>query len=292
VQCNDSERRAQLSEFLRSKRTQLSPSDVGLVKGPRRRTPGLRREEVADLAGVGHVWYTWLEQARGITPSFELLDRLASALKLTGDERTYLHRLARPHSDSPSSDSPEIVDKSIIDMIGSLEFRPAYVRNLRWDLLASNHAHKSIFGDFSGVPAEQRNMLWLIFTDQRIKKSLANWDTVASHVVARFRADLSKIPDDSRASALKNRLLEASSEFSRIWRQFRIKEALNHSVQIIEPKLGVITLDRVTLLTESSSAQSVIVYMPKDKVSETRLTKTCARLRRESVCSLRMGSEK
>jgi transcriptional regulator with XRE-family HTH domain len=258
------------------------------VKGPRRRTPGLRREEVADLAGVGHVWYTWLEQARGITPSFELLDRLAGALKLSSDERIYLHRLARPHSDSLYSDGPEIVDKSVIDMIGSLEFRPAYVRNLRWDLLAWNRAHKKIFGDFSGVPAEQRNMLWLIFTDQKIKKSLANWDTVASQVVARFRVDLSKIPEDSRALELKNRLLEASPEFSCIWRQFRIKEALNHSVQIIEPKLGAITLDRVTLRTESDPAQSVIVYMPKDKVSETRLTKACARLRRGSASNLRV----
>lgn len=133
-------------------------------------------------------------------------------------ERTYLHRLARPHSDSQDSNRSGIVDKSIINIKDALEFRPAYVRNLRWDLLASNRAHKKIFGDFSGVPDEQRNMLWLIFTNEHIRKSAGNLDTVASNVVARFRADLSNAPDDKRAVALKNRLIEASPDFARTWK--------------------------------------------------------------------------
>ncbi len=274
---NEMDRRTQLSEFLKGKRARIRPADVGLVQGPRRRTPGLRREEVADLAGVGHVWYTWLEQARSITPSVELLERLANTLKMDRDERIYLFRLARPQIQAINPDGLESVPRSVVEMIQSLDYKPAYVRNLRWDLLACNVAHTRVFGDYSSVPIEQRNMLWLIFTDQRIRATSLNWETVASHVVARFRADLSRIPEDSRACALKNRLLKISPDFARLWKQYCTTETLSHPVEINHPDAGVITLQRVTLRTESEPAQNVIIYTPQDSRSIARVRRICGR---------------
>jgi hypothetical protein len=133
------------------------------------------------------------------------------------------------------------------------------------------------------VPTEQRNMLWLIFTNRQIRTSLTNWEIVASHVVARFRADLSKIPEDRRALALKNKLLDTSPDFARIWKLFRTKEVLNHSVHLIDPEWGAMCFDRVTLRTEIDLSQSVIVYVPKDKASEARLKSACAGMYRAPV---------
>jgi transcriptional regulator with XRE-family HTH domain len=275
VKRNNIERRIQLAEFLKIKRAQLTPSDVGFTSGSRRRTPGLRREEVAELAGVGHVWYTWLEQGRTITPSAEVLGRLAGALRLNCDERIYLFRLARPQAGSIASDSSVSVPERIVEMIRSFEHKPAYVRNLRWDILASNEAHAKVFGDYSSVPIEHRNMLWLLFTEPKIRAMLINWEIVAQQVIARFRADLSKNPEDKRANELKNRLLKTSPDFARWWRQYRTTEILTHPIELVHPDAGQITLERVTLRTESEPNYNVIIYMPIDKRSIIRLKALC-----------------
>jgi hypothetical protein len=135
-------------------------------------------------------------------------------------------------------------------------------------------------------------MLWLIFTNHKIRTSLANWSTVATHVVARFRADLSKIPEDKRALALKNKLLEVSPDFARIWKLFRTKEVLNHSVHLIDPEWGAMYFDRVTLRTESDLSQNVIVYVPNGSTSEARLRSACVGIHRAPVRARLSGSRK
>lgn len=282
MQRDDSKRRTQLAEFLRYKRGQVSPDQVGFVRGLRRRTPGLRREEVAELAGVGHVWYTWLEQGRPVTPSVQVLDRLARALRLNADQRAYLFRLARPEVGliDLHGISERVVDKRIVDMIKAFEYQPAYVRSLHWDLLAWNYAHVRVFGDYSSVPHERRNMMWLLFTDPKIRAITLNWEVVAQQVVAKFRADLSKNPEDERANQLAEELLARSPDFARWWKQYRTTEVLTHPIELEHPDAGRITLERLTLRTESEPAQNVIVYMPSDAHSRKRLQTLCLRVRR------------
>ena len=277
---DDSERRSQLAEFLKYMRAQVSPEDAGFPRGPRRRTPGLRREEVAELIGVGPVWYAWLEQGRAITPSAQVVSRLALALKLSGDQIAYLFRLARPQAAPDNPDQRATVPARIADMIRSFEYQPAYVRNLRMDILDQNDAHAKVFGDYSSIPIERRNILWLLFMDPSIRALTLNWEIVAQQVTAKFRADLSRNPEDKHADRLVNELLARSPEFARWWKQYRTKEVLTHPVELEHPIAGRITLERVTLRIESELTQNVIVYMPLDAQSTKRLKALCVETNR------------
>ncbi len=270
-----SERQKQLAEFLKYLRSQITPEEVGFVRGPRRRIAGLRREEVAEIIGVGPDWYTWLEQGRDIRPSDEVIKRLAKAFRLNADQLAYLTRLVRPPSQL-AEEQWTLVPTRLVDMIRSLEYQPAYVRNTRWDILACNSAHEKVFGASSSVSPERRNMLWLLFTDPHVRAITLNWGVVAQHVTAKFRADWSRNPEDSRSEALVRALLARSEEFSVWWRQYRTTETLTHPIELEHPVAGRITLDRVTLRPEGNPGQSVIVYMPIGAQSHSRLRRLCA----------------
>lgn len=263
-----SERHKQLGEFLRYMRAHVKPEDVGFASNRRRRTPGLRREEVAEIIGVGTDWYTWLEQGRDVHPSELVINKLGQAFRLSVDQVAYLFRLARPQSQLPEKVAISVPIR-VVEMINSLQYHPAYVRNVRWDILASNAAHAKVFGDFLSMPAARRNMLWLLFTDTHFRASTLNWDVVAQQVVAKFRADWSRNPEDKGSVQLIRELVAKSPEFSELWTQYGAKETLTHLVELQHPVGGRITLDRVTLLPEGERRQSVIVYLPVG-VSSTR----------------------
>ncbi len=166
--------RTELGEFLRSRREQVTPEEVGLPVGKRRRTPGLRREEVAALAGVGLTWYTWLEQGRDIRASADFLDRLARTLKLDAIERRHLFLLAHQRLPAEPGKTWCSVPPLVHRLMNDLPTRPAYVLNLRWDVLAWNHAAARLFG-FSEHPPEQRNLLWLLFMDTATRALFDPW---------------------------------------------------------------------------------------------------------------------
>jgi len=208
-------------------------------------------------------------------PSAKVMDRLGQALRLNGDERAYLQRLLKLEVAPRDFDGTMQVPDRIIDLIKSFEYQPAYVRNLRWDLLAWNNAHVKVFGDYSSIPIEHRNILWLLFTDPGMRALTDNWDVIAQHIVAKFRADLSKNGSNIRADQLIDQLMAVSPDFARWWKQYRTTEALTHLIEINHPHAGQITLERVTLHTESDLAQSVIVYMPVDAGSSKRLKVLC-----------------
>src|SRR5437588_5494648 len=153
----DAVRRGELAAFLRSRRERIKPEDVGLPPGGRRRTPGLRREEVAQLAGVGATWYTWLEQGRDVRASFDVLEAISRALGLTPAERTHLIRLGRGEEAPPCKPPPERVSPTVRRLIENLGPSPAYVIGRRWDYLAWNRAACAVFGDFSSVPRAARH---------------------------------------------------------------------------------------------------------------------------------------
>src|SRR5438477_436997 len=179
-------RHKQLSEFLRSRRARIAVSDIGLPSMGRRRTPGLRREEVAQLAGVSVDWYTWLEQGRAINPSEQVLTSIARILRLNDTETRYLFTLVYGGSTTTRIESVSPVLQAILD---SFTVAPAKVMNHCWDLVAWNSAYCALFGDMAAIPMDERNCLWLAFTDPLLRQILVDWEGYMRDVVAQFGAD-------------------------------------------------------------------------------------------------------
>ncbi|MBE8715733.1 helix-turn-helix transcriptional regulator [Cellvibrio polysaccharolyticus] len=213
--------RPDLAAFLRARRERLSPADVGLPSGTRRRTPGLRREEVAALAGVGLTWYTWLEQGRDIGVSAAFLDNLARVLKLDAAERRHLFLLA--HERLPAEPGktwcvlPPLVRRLMHDLP-----HPAYVINLRWDVLGFNASADQLFGFGTHAP-ERRNLLWLLFTDPLLIERFVGWQQQAPQMLSAFRRDFARATQEADLLELINDLERVSPDFKRWWHQHEVQ---------------------------------------------------------------------
>lgn len=204
-----------LAQFLRERRARLQPSDVGLPPGARRRTRGLRREEVAQLAGIGPTWYTWLEQARDINVSAAFLDNLAAALRLDADEREYLHALAGPPPEPPehgSGDMPKSLQR-MLDRIAA----PAQITDARWDVRAWNAPAAALFGDYGTMPPAWRNTVCRVFLDPAMRALLVDWEQDARQLLARFRLDVGRAGADPAFTGLVEQLRRDSAEFATWW---------------------------------------------------------------------------
>ena len=177
--------RHELSAFVRQRRAQLLPESYGLDSRKIRRTKGLRREEVAAIAGVGLTWYTWFEQGRDIGVSASFLDNVACALRLNPSERSYLYFLAdQPLVTRSAGEDAFQLEPSLVRLTDGLGLRPAYVKNFLWDVLYWNGASTFVFGDFSQIPAEDRNIAWLTFTDSRLRRTMVDWENDARRLMA------------------------------------------------------------------------------------------------------------
>src|SRR5215470_5346896 len=195
-------RARELGDLLRSRRDRLQPADVGLPSGHRRRTRGLRREEVAHLAGVSTTYYTFLEQARDLRPSWEVLEAIARALRLTPADRAHLHTLG---SGSPKPTPRPVTERlppAVSDLVDRLDPYPTYVTGRYWDVLASNRAARLLWPDWPTLPRADRNMLWWIFTDPSARSLLVDWEAEAMALLARFRAAADRYPDDPSFASL------------------------------------------------------------------------------------------
>lgn len=209
--------RTELAEFLRSRRERLLPEDVGLLAAKRRRTPGLRREEVAALAGVGLTWYTWLEQGRKIGVSADFLDNLARVLKLDAAERRHLFMLAHERPPAEPGKTFCIVPSLAARLVEDLAPHAAYIINLRWDVLAYNEPADRLFG-FGSHDPRRRNLLWALFTGSKLRKTFVNWEEQAPAMLASFRRDFAAAREDADAHALVEELERVSPEFKDWWR--------------------------------------------------------------------------
>ncbi|MCD9033120.1 helix-turn-helix transcriptional regulator [Luteimonas sp. Y-2-2-4F] len=208
-------RRPELAAFLQQHRRRLRPADAGLPAGGRRRTLGLRREEVAALAGVGLTWYTWFEQGRDIGVSEDFLLRVAKALRLDDDECGHLFLLAHRRPPPPEAYHwPEVAPR-VQQLLDELA-RPAYVINLRWDAVAWNAAADALFG-FAGREREARNLLRMVFADPALRRRLPDWEEDAPRLLSHFRCDLAVAPDDPGMRALIEALQALSPQFRRWW---------------------------------------------------------------------------
>lgn len=213
--------RHELADFLRQKREQLSPEAVGLPSGSRRRTPGLRREEVAALAGVGLTWYTWLEQGREINASVAFLENLARVLQLDAAGRYHLFLLAHQRPPVPVGHQWCQVSPLVRRLLDDLPLRPAYVMNLSWDIIAWNPAAQRLFA-IGERPAQERNMLWMLFADPQLNERLLEWEAQAPQILASFRRDYARAPEDEVMRQRVQALERVSPPFRRLWRQHDI----------------------------------------------------------------------
>jgi transcriptional regulator with XRE-family HTH domain len=258
----DEIRRQELSDFLRNRRGRVAPADVGLPETNRRRTPGLRREEVAQLAGMSATWYTWLEQKRPIGVSPGVLDNLARVLQLDPAERMQLFQLAlrNPILECPSQ--PETVTPLIRRIVDQLNPIPAIILGRRWDVLAWNHAALAFFVDFGQVPAAERNMLWLLFTNSALRSLVVDWRERAQDTLARFRADYGRHAGDPHFVQLVERLKSVSPEFAEWWPRFDIQPMSEGRREYEHPLGGRMIVDHATFLVGDNPELGMLVMNP------------------------------
>ncbi|MFG2076257.1 helix-turn-helix transcriptional regulator [Nonomuraea maritima] len=263
-------RRKELAGFLRSRRESLAPEAVGLAGGSRRRTPGLRREEVAQLSGVSVTWYTWLEQARDITVSRQVLESLSRTLQLTPAERSHLFALAdAPLPAEPARRMP--VNPTLRALVDTLDPNPAHVINPSWDLLAYNRAYANLVGGLDDLPDEERNSIWLLFTRPGMRALLLDWQREARDILGQFRAAAGKNPDDPRTTALVDALLAASPAFASMWSAHPIKAFASATKHFNHPHVGRIDINYTKLAVAEDVTQHLVVFLPATRDDAKRL---------------------
>jgi transcriptional regulator with XRE-family HTH domain len=268
---DDLVRRRELAEFLRSRRERLTPEDAGLRLGShRRRTPGLRREEVAELAGIGTAWYTWLEQARDVRPSEQALRRIARALQFDETEKRYYLELAL--GCVPRSRGEELVPPELETLLHGLAV-PAYVKGLRWDVLAFNEAADATF-EFSR--AADPNVLRTAFhSDMRAR--LPNWEQYARQQVAMFRADCVGLLKEPLVGELVDELTQSSAEFREYWSEHAVEEMKSGHETYDHPHVGELSLTFTILQSADNPNLRLVVFQPDDEETEERLAQLLAR---------------
>jgi transcriptional regulator with XRE-family HTH domain len=260
------ERRRQIADFLKTRRMRRQPEELGLPRGRRRRTPGLRREEVATAAGVSAEWYTWLEQARDVRPSVQVLTRIAEALRLEPHETRHLLTLGGYAVPSSGSDMPRSVSVSLRlqRLIDQMDFGPAWVFGERWDILAWNRAASVIHGDLAGLQGIERNALYQLFLGDRMRSILVDWDKHGRQCVAKLRATYASRVDDSWFNELVTLLRTRSEQFERWWNENDI-EVFQEGVKHYEhPDAGRLVFDYSVLevLDERMAPLRLIAYVP------------------------------
>ncbi|WP_310550947.1 helix-turn-helix transcriptional regulator [Paenibacillus glufosinatiresistens] len=259
------EKTGELAEFLRTRRARLSPEQAGLPAGGRRRTPGLRRAEVAILAGISVDWYTWLEQGRDIQVSTQVLDSLSRALQLSDIERRHLFLLAAGHV-PPNAHAPQNeVSRLMQDFVDRQGECPAYVVNSRWDVVAWNRAAVLVFGDYEAMPARERNSLWRLFTADYARRMLGDsWETNARHRLAQFRANYAHAVGDPGWEELIEDLHQNSKEFREWWPLHQVINVPEGEKLLHHPIAGSLRFGHLSFRATDAVDLQVTVNLPLD----------------------------
>ncbi|MCX4698271.1 helix-turn-helix transcriptional regulator [Streptomyces sp. NBC_01373] len=256
------DRRAELSEFLRTRRARLKPEDVGLPDfGRHRRVPGLRREELAQLAGVSVAYYTRLEQGNGRNVSAEVLDAIARALRLTDAEHAHLTHLAKPKQHKKKQAAPtQQVRGALRQLLDTMDGIPAYVVGRRSDILVWNRMAAAVFGDWALLPPQERNWARMTFLKPEYRELFVEWEQKATDIVSYLRMDAGCHPDDPRLSALVGELSVKSEEFRRLWATHDVKEKSHGVKRMQHPLVGRMELSFETFRLIDDQEQSLITY--------------------------------
>ncbi len=251
-----------LGLYLKDRRARLDPKAFGFTS-QRRRTPGLRREEVAQRANVSATWYTWLEQGRGGAPSSDVLDRLARALVLSDAEREHLFLLAQGRPPEVRYQASEGVTTQLQRVLDALVFSPTIVKTSTWDIVGWNKAALAVLANYPAIPAAERNVLRLIFLNPQARAHQLDWEAVARFIVASFRADVARSGATEQARRLVDELLRISPDFARIWRSNNeIRNSGEGTKRLRHPVAGLIGLEYSTFAVDGHPDLGMVVYNP------------------------------
>lgn len=256
--------REELASFLRSRRARIRPEDAGLPRGHRRRLSGLRREEVALLAGVSSTWYTYLEQGRrqGVNPSRQILDSLARALRLDDDETRHLHRLADKAAADARIDAdvpPAELARQLVHLSEQIPY-PVYAADIHCDLIAWNSATTSYYADFAQLPADQQNMMWWLISSGQARERLPDWEDDVQDVVARWRRVSASIADRDRMHGQVAEYKRISPQFARWWDSHDVREHHTRNRRFNHPQLGTVTMRLIVVDSAEMASSSYVVY--------------------------------
>ncbi|MDT0264088.1 helix-turn-helix transcriptional regulator [Jatrophihabitans lederbergiae] len=250
-------RGSNLGAFLRSRRERLTPEAAGIQMTGRRRTPGLRREEIAVLAGISTTWYTYLEQGREVRPSVQVVEALARALNLDRAERLHLHYLAGTGL-APASDDTETLSVSTARVVGLLDPAPAYITGLSYDVLAYNAAASELFPSLVADPGP--NLARWVLLDPAAREVLVDWSEVARDIVARLRGTLGRRPNDGRLACLVEELRSISSEAETWWSSQDVRAQRPGIKRVRHPLRGVIILEHSSFQVTDRPEQTLVIY--------------------------------
>lgn len=256
------DRQHELAEFLRNRRARLSPEQVGLPRGTRRRTPGLRREEVAMLAGVSPEWYTWLEQGRDIHVSGQLLESLARVLQLDENEREHLFLLALRQTPPVETFSPPVISPALQQFLDQLVTTPAAAVDVRMTVVAWNTAHSAVFGDFAALPERERNQVWRLFMLPRAREINEGWRKIARAYLAQFRAGYGRFINDPWWAQQIADLSAGSPEFRELWAHHDVVNMSEGQKVMHHPLAGQLIFDILWLQTVVSDDLRLLIYTP------------------------------
>ncbi|MBX4867078.1 helix-turn-helix domain-containing protein [Rhizobium bangladeshense] len=250
-----------LGAYLRDRRARLDPAALGFA-GERRRTPGLRREEVASRANISATWYTWLEQGRGGAPSADVLDRISRALMLTDIEREHLFLIGLGRPPEVRYRGQAGVTPRLQGVLDALDPSPALIRTAIWDVVAWNRAATVLLTDYGALPPEERNVLRFIFLDPRVRAAQYDWESVARFVVAAFRVDAARAGAAAEVEPLVDELCRKSPEFRAMWRDNDVRTHGEGAKHIKHPVLGPLSFEYSAFQVDGRPDLSMVVYNP------------------------------
>lgn len=262
-------RRGELAGFLRSRRERITPDQVGLPRAGRRRTPGLRREEVAQLAGVGVTWYTWLEQGRDIKVSEQVLDAIAGTLRLDPYERSHLFTLAGAPEPAWEKEC-RAIPPGVHTMLAKLDPLPGVVQNARTDILAYNRGYDLLL-NVSSLPAEERNGVLQVFTNPEWRRRLPDWEDRSAQLVGQLRGAMAEHVGEPAWKSLIKRLRRESPEFEACWLRHEVRPMRNLTKRFRLPDLGVLNFEYTYLWLGRRSELRMTTYTPVDEETAKKL---------------------
>jgi transcriptional regulator with XRE-family HTH domain len=250
-----------LGTYLKDRRAKLDPAAFGFSQA-RRRTPGLRREEVAQRANISPTWYAWLEQGRGGAPSADVLDRISRALMLTELEREHLYLLGLGHPPEARYRKDEGVTPRLQRVLDAMDPTPALLRTATWDVVAWNRGVAVLLTDYGSLPPEERNILRSVFLDPRSRSVQYDWESVARFVIGAFRIDAARAGAAAEVEPLVDELCRLSPEFKRMWRDSDLASHGEGVKRIRHPVLGPIAFEYSVFAVDGRPDLSMVVYNP------------------------------
>lgn len=259
-----------LSDFLKSKRSKLLPQMVGLPSGSRRRTIGLRREEVAQLAGVSTTWYTWLEQGRDIKVSISVLDAVCDALQLNKDERKYLYGLALDEGSSQLEEMEEelIITPSLEKILQELRFCPTIITDRRMFIVGWNEAAAKVFLDFSKIVKEERNLIELLFSRKELKALAVNWEDFVKGFMSIFRTYVGQYLADEWYTDFIQKMTENYQVFNHMWNESEVSSAPEVVIEFRHSKAGKMLYNLTSLQVQGDNDLRCSIYTPLDRTED------------------------